>query len=450
MTQAEDTIVAIATPPGRGAIGVVRLTGPEAHALARLCIRRWPSQARIARLALVRDPRSGARVDRVVVTRYDAPDSYTGEDLVEISGHGGLLSPASVAAALIRAGARQAEPGEFTRRAVLNGKLDLVQAEAIGSLVDAPTEAARRNALHHMDGGLSRRIGMVRSALLELEALIAYEIDFPEEDDGPIPASRIEAAAAAAQEQVNELLATIPIGEMVRNGATVVLAGRPNVGKSSLFNALLGVERAIVHAAPGTTRDAIEAVVEAGRWPLRLVDTAGLRASEDEVERSGVAISRRYIANAQVVLACGTTDEEVAAAMEAALAAGGSPATLAVLTKADLSPGEGSASPGLRVSALRREGLGELLAAIDAAIDSGCGSWDPSLPLLTRARHQAALDTASRELAAFRASRRAGEVPAAVAAVHIRAAVAALEGLIGTVGVEEVLDRVFATFCVGK
>src|SRR5687768_13782297 len=179
----DDTIVAVSTASGRAAISVVRLSGPDAHAIASRCLNRWPAAPRTALLTEVRDPVTGSQVDQAVVVRYDKPHSYTGEDLVEISGHGGLLSPAAVTALLVREGARPAEAGEFSRRAVLNGKLDLLQAEGIASVVDARTEAARKSALHHVDGGVSRQIGMLRDAMLDLEALLAYEIDFPEEDD---------------------------------------------------------------------------------------------------------------------------------------------------------------------------------------------------------------------------------------------------------------------------
>ena len=451
MFGAADTIVAISTASGRAAIGVIRMSGPTAHAIARRCLTGWPEHPRTTVVAGVRDPATGTTIDQAVIARYDAPNSFTGEDLVEVSGHGGLLSPPAVTALLIREGARQAEPGEFTRRAVLNGKLDLLQAEGIVSVVDAHTEAARRSALHHMDGGLSRQIGMLRGALLELEALLAYDIDFPEEDDGPIPRERIDHALADAQRRIDQLLSSVQLGEMVRDGAVVTLAGRPNAGKSSLFNALLGVERAIVHETPGTTRDAIEATIEVNRWPLRLVDTAGLRESGDEIERTGVEVSRRYLSAAQLVIVCGENPADIEAARQAVRRITAVP-VLEVLTKSDLrAPGDGEPSPTqVLVSAHQREGLVELLAAIERSLDAHYGSLDPDLPLLTRARHQSALAQAARELAAFRESRTSDTVPVSIAAVHLRAAVHALETLVGAVDVEDVLARVFATFCVGK
>ena len=451
MIVADDTIVAIATATGRAAIAVVRMSGPQSHAIAKRCLSVWPHAARHAQLTDVSDPLTSSTIDQVIVVRYDAPQSFTGEDLVEISAHGGLLSPAAVASLLIREGARQAEPGEFTRRAVLNGKLDLLQAEGIVSVIDARTEAARRSALHHTDGGASRQIGTLRNGLLDLEALLAYDIDFPEEDDGPIPRARIDRALADVQRQVDGLLSSVRLGEVVREGAVVVLAGPPNAGKSSLFNALLGVERAIVHETPGTTRDAIEATIEVNRWPLRLVDTAGLRESTDEIERTGVEISHRYLAGAHLVLVCGETVQDIDAAQQAVRRVTDVP-QLGVLTKADLHRAAANDSSDRKavVSAQHREGLVELVAMIERALDLHYGSLDPDLPLLTKARHQSILMRAAQELTLFRTEWSTGEVPVSIAAVHIRSAVHELETLVGAVDVDDVLARVFSTFCVGK
>ena len=451
MIVVDDTIVAISTAAGRAAIAVVRMSGPQSHAIAERCLSAWPEAPRQARLVNVVDGLTSSTVDQAIVVRYDGPNSFTGEDLVEISGHGGVLSPAAIAALLIREGARQAEPGEFTRRAVLNGKLDLLQAEGIASVVDARTEAARRSALHLTDGGASRQIGMLRDGLLGLEALLAYDIDFPEEDDGPIPRTRIDRALADVQRQVDALLASVRLGEVVREGAVVVLAGPPNAGKSSLFNALLGVERAIVHETPGTTRDAIEAMIEVNRWPLRLVDTAGLRESADEVERTGVEVSHRYLAGAHLVLLCGETTPDIDAVQNVVRRITDVP-LLGVLTKADLHRTSANDSSHGRavVSAQEREGLVDLIAMIEHELDSHYGSLDPDLPLLTKARHQSALTKAAQELALFREEWTADRVPVSIAAVHIRSAVHELETLVGAVDVEDVLARVFTTFCVGK
>jgi tRNA modification GTPase len=329
-----DTIVAVATAPGRGALAIVRLSGNRAHEIARGTLDRWPESPRRSVVSLLRDA-SGGEVDQVVVTRYDGPASYTGEDAVELSTHGGSVAPAMVCAALVARGARLAAPGEFTRRAVLNGKMDVLQAEATADLVDARSRAAQTLALRQLDGGLSRRVLELRSQLIELEALIAYDIDFPEEDDGPIAPARIAGAARRAMAALDQLLATSKTGELVREGALVVLAGAPNVGKSSLFNALLGESRAIVTNIPGTTRDAIEAVIDTGGVPLRLVDTAGLREATDLVERLGVEVSGSYVTRAAVVLAC-ADDVENMRAIGTSLLGRTSAAVIAVRTNADL------------------------------------------------------------------------------------------------------------------
>ena len=457
----DDTIVAEATPPGRGALAVIRASGKTCYEICRLVVHSWPSAARVASLSRLHDA-GGAHLDTGLVVRYDAPASFTGEDAVEISTHGGATVPATVLAALIEAGARLAQPGEFTRRAVLNGKMDLLQAEAVGDLVASSSRAAQRLALEQLDGGLSRRLVALRHALIGVEALIAYDIDFPEEDDGPIASEQILAAVDELRDALDQLLATAHTGELVREGALVVLAGVPNAGKSSLFTALIGKRRASVTDVPGTTRDAIEAVIDVGRWPLRLVDTAGLRETSDTVERMGVDVSYEYLSRAAVILVCGETDLDLERARNAVT--GKTAATIvAVKTKCDLggatsgrSRDLGGATPGraersdVAVSAISGVGLDQLCDCIVRALDDRAGDVPPDAPVLTRARHRSRVALARAEVQSFRDAWESDRIPPVVAAVHLRTATSALEELIGRVDVDNVLDEVFARFCVGK
>jgi len=446
----EDTIVAVASAPGRGAIALVRLSGPDSFKIAAKHLGVWPLEPRISSLCDVFD--GDERLDQALITLFPGPNSFTGDDTVEFSTHGGYLIPSTIVAALISSGARQASPGEFTRRAVLNGKLDILQAEAIGDLVDACSHAMQRTALGQLDGGLSRRLLSLRDDLIGLEALIAYDVDFPEEDDGPIPRMRIDQAVEGIASSLDALLSTAPAGEVIRDGAVVVIAGPPNVGKSSLFNALLGRSRAIVTEIPGTTRDALEAVIDSGKWPLRLVDTAGLRDTEDRIERLGIEVSERYLAGAHVVLACAEDSRSLEETIDIVGRSSTAP-ILPVRTKADLvSNRDEHMSPEdmISVSAETGSGLQELLAAIDNSLDTRHGEIVPDLPILTRARHSKAIGTARSELEGFKQAWREEKLPATIAAVHLRTAVNALEELIGAVDVEDVLDRVFSSFCVGK
>jgi tRNA modification GTPase len=382
-------------------------------------------------------PGSREPVDDCLAACFPAPRSYTGDDLVEISTHGGLVVPAAALAAFVAAGARLAEPGEFTRRAVLNGKMDLLQAEATADLIDAGSPVQRRRALQQLERGLSDRLGALRGEILELEALIAYDIDFPEEDEGPVSETTVRRAWCVVRDRVADLLKTAPEGERLREGALLVIAGRPNAGKSSLFNALLGTERAIVTEIPGTTRDAIEAHAVIEGFPFRLVDTAGLRESTERIERLGIEVSKKYLAAADLVLYCEEGDDP---GRDEFLTQVRVPVVV-VRTKADVTGAGVSVITGQGVPELRRRlaevAFGTLLALGDVE------------PVVTRARHRTALERALAELEGFWSARTAG-VDAAATATHLRAAVLALDDLIGAVTPEDVLDRVFAAFCVGK
>ncbi len=445
-----DVIAAISTPPGRSGIALLRISGSGAHDIARIVLTQFRTEPwRCARLSPAVHPVRNDLLDEVLYLTYQAPASYTGEDMVEISTHGGMLVPPEVLAALLAAGARQATPGEFTRRAVANGKLDLLQAEAVADLVDATAPAQRRAALGQLDRGLSQRIGDLRKQVLELEALVGYEIDFPEEDSGPVPPERIAGAIDEVQRALGGLIGTAGEGERLREGALAVIAGRPNAGKSSLFNALLGSERAIVTHVPGTTRDAIEAPATCGGFPFRLIDTAGLRDSDDTVERIGIEVSRRYLAAADVVIFCAEAGRELTGEERTFLDGVDAPC-VSVRTKSDLvQPAQVPRGEEVLVSVETGEGLAmlrERLARLAFTALSGRGDIQP---LITRERHREALERARTEVREFRSARDAG-IEGAVAATHLRAAVTALEDVIGLVTTEDVLERVFAAFCVGK
>jgi tRNA modification GTPase len=463
MPGASDTIVAQATIGARSALAVIRLSGAEAHRIGAEVLAPWRAKPRHAYLAALRDPLSGGDIDRGIVTVYSAPSSYTGEDMIELSLHGGDIGPALAINAILASGARLALPGELTRRALLNGKMDLVQAEAIGDLIDARSLAMHNVALGQLAGHLSMRFNALRDEIIEMEALLAYDVDFPEEDDGPVAAGRIETAARNTLASLDGLLATARTGEMIRSGAAVVIAGAPNAGKSSLFNALVGTQRAIVTDIPGTTRDALEAMIDIAQWPVRLVDTAGLRASANVVERLGIEVAEQHVRDAAVVLVCGESAETLSMAIDSVRTLTAAP-VIAVGTKSDakgISPSavgalialhSATASIGyVAVSARTGDGLAELARNIAEILNHDRELQAGNNPVITRERHRVALEGARSEVAAFLESW-AGEsnLPATVAAVHLHSARGYLEELVGVLDVEDVLDRVFSSFCVGK
>ncbi len=449
-----DTIVALATPPGRSALAVVRLSGDRASEIlsALLGDSGHVPEVRRPTLCTLSDPADGRVLDQSLVTCFRAPESYTGEDMVEVSSHGGWLTPALIEEALIGAGARRAEPGEFTRRAYLNGKLDLVQAEAILDLIDGQSRELHQAAIFQLERGLSSRLADLRERLVRLEAHLVQHIDFPEEDEKPMPPESIATEADSVVGALEELLATAPEGELLREGAVTVLAGRPNSGKSSLFNAMLGVERAIVTEVPGTTRDALEAVVSLGGFPFRLVDTAGIHDTDERVERMGVEVARRYLDAADLVLLCveaGRPVEEDEAMFAESLAG---KVVVVVRTKADLADGAREAlgeGDQVVVSALTGEGLGSLREKLPSLVFRGLVSASADAPVLTRKRQADGVRRALEGVRAFSAALREG-VPAELASTHLRPAESALEELLGVIASEDVLDALFDEFCIGK
>jgi len=448
-----DTIVAQATAGARSALAEIRVSGPDAHRIGAAVLQPWRPTPNHAYLAVLRNPEDGRKIDRGIMTVFTAPASFTGEDMIEFSLHGGEIGPSLAINALLSCGARLALPGEFTRRALMHGKLDLLQAEGIADLVDSRSRAMHSVALGQVAGHLSKRLNDLRQQIIELEALLAYDVDFPEEDNGPIPLRRIEHAARDIGETIDVLLGTTATAEMIRSGAVVVIAGAPNTGKSSLFNALVGTQRAIVTDIPGTTRDALEAVMDMGPWPVRLIDTAGLRTSTDIVEKMGIEVAEQYLKSAQIVLACGDDASSLGIAIDRVQSVADG-LLLVVGTKCDAATLPIKLDEGIdyvRVSARTGEGLAELVRRITELLNREHEPTTADNPLLTRERHRAALTKARAEMSAFLehcVSR--FDLPATIAAVHLHSARGHLEELVGAVDVEDVLDRVFSTFCIGK
>lgn len=451
-----DTIVAVSTPPGVGAVALVRLSGPGAGAVLARVAPSLGSELRPRRptLALIVHPESGEAIDRALVTSFPGPASYTGEDVVEISGHGGRLVPRLVEEACRAAGARAATPGEFTRRAYLAGKVDLLQAEAVADLVESRSRALHRAALRQLDGGLSARVSRLRQGLIELEALLVHHLDFPEEDDAPVPLARVVTRARSLAREMEALEATAPEGELLRSGALVVLAGRPNTGKSSLFNALLGEERALVTDVPGTTRDALEAEVALGGFPFRLVDTAGLHEAGERIERLGIEVARRYLRAADAVLFCAEAGRPLAEDERAFLDGEVRPDVPVVLvrTKADEQPpsgARGTTRGEIPVSVRTGRGLDAVRDRLPRLVYAGLLRVTEEAPVVTRERHARALRRGRDEVEAFAGALEEG-VPAEVAGAHLRGAESALEDVLGVLSPDEVLDHLFRSFCIGK
>jgi len=444
----DDTIAAVATPAGGGAVAVLRVSGPRAVEVADgatggRCGRLGERRVSLTKVV----DRNGEAIDEVLLTVFRAPRSYTGEDVVEISCHGGLLVTRLVLGRLLECGARSAEPGEFTRRAFLNGKMDLTQAEAVMDLISARTGMALRAARVQMEGRLGAKTEALRAELLELVAELEAYIDFPDEDIAPEVGRKMVARLGAVVGRLDALAATADHGRMLREGVRTVIFGEPNVGKSSLLNRLAGHDRAIVHDAAGTTRDTIEESVEIGGVALVLTDTAGVRSAGDDVERQGVERSRRALENADLVIEVADGSAPPALRLgEDDLSA--RPHVLA-LNKCDLGLHDGWAgSGGVAVSCLTGEGFDLLAGRVLAALEFGSGDWGADA-VAVNARHNACLRAAAD--AARRAMELLGQGAAPeFAAIELREALDQVGAIAGRVDIEEILGGIFGKFCIGK
>ncbi|MES2465318.1 MAG: tRNA uridine-5-carboxymethylaminomethyl(34) synthesis GTPase MnmE [Armatimonadota bacterium] len=458
----QETIAAVATATGAAGVGIVRISGPDAFTVAD----RLTSGKRAAanqpthtlRRVTICDPNTQEPLDDALLAVFHGPRSLTGENVVEIQGHGGMVTLQRVLSACLAGGARAARPGEFTERAFRNGKMDLAQAEAVAALVSSQTVAAQRAALRQVSGELSDAVNEAAVVLQEALALIEASIDFPEEigDADPV---QVDAPLAHAETMVRSLLSTAGYGRRLQEGLTIVLAGRPNVGKSSLLNALSGTQRAIVTPIPGTTRDIVEEALNLQGLPVRALDTAGIRDTFDPVEQIGVARAREAMRSADVVVAVldaadGTLTAEDVLLLESLAP---QPHVVAVNKSDAADPAEliesaTAVTPDaaiVPVSATTQEGLSLLSEAIVRTVTGNAAGAGSDAPLVTSARHEAALRAALDALLAARATLAEG-LPLEMIAVDVHGTLQSLGEITGAATREEIIAGIFARFCLGK
>jgi tRNA modification GTPase len=444
-----ETIAAISTPAGEGAISLIRIAGPDAVAVADKIFRgtKRPSQfaPNVQHFGEILE--SDRLIDQVMISVHRAPASYTGEDLVEISCHGGMLVTARVLEICLRAGARAARPGEFTERAFLNGKMDLTQAEAVIDLIRAKTDLALRSATEQLEGRLGQDIRSIRDEVIALIAHVEASIDFPEEGVAPHTEKKAAARLGSISEKISALLATADQGRILREGVRVVIYGSTNAGKSSLLNRLLGYDRVIVSKTHGTTRDTIEEVINLRGVPMRLLDTAGLRISADAVEREGVARTEKSLQSADLRLHIADRNAPKPADFQVH-SGNGNRAEIVILNKSDLPEHcDWKGVEALRISCLTGEGLSQLEKEILARITEE--NLRPESMVAINARHRDCLRRALESCNLARQALRQGTAPEYVA-VDLKDALRALAEVIGAVDVEQILDSVFSQFCIGK
>lgn len=480
----EDTIVAIATPPGRGGIGVLRLAGPKAREIAAPMLglkhELEPGRAvfgelvepltvqsqtpegiktptlsiteRETRMGQPLNSAQGERIDEVVVTYFAKPHSYTTDDVIEISAHGSPVVLQHIVELCVAAGARLAEPGEFTMRAFLNGRIDLTQAEAVRDLIDSQTLYQAKVAAQQLEGALSHRLQPIKQKLIELIALLEAGIDFAEDDVSVAPDAAILASIAAVCQPLEDLSASFAYGKIVHEGLTLAIVGRPNVGKSSLFNRLVERDRAIVTATPGTTRDLVSETVSVGGIPVRLVDTAGIRQSLDEAESIGIRKSMEALADADLVLVVLDASAAVTTEDHELLHRVGDRPAIVVANKSDLGVSdlepESTGQKRVCTSAITGQGIAELRAEILQHIGGG-GSAQQEPGFLTNIRHQKLINDSLGALDAAKTAV-AGKIPHEMLLMDLYNGLRPLDAITGVTTTDDILNLIFSTFCIGK
>jgi tRNA modification GTPase len=451
----DDTIVAVSTPPGRGGIGVVRLSGADARRTVEPLLRlKRPLEAGRAVFGELIDPTSGERVDEVVVTFFESPHSYTTEDVVEISAHGAPVVLEHIVEQALNRGARLAEPGEFTMRGFLHGRIDLTQAEAVRDLIESQTLFQAKAAARQLEGALSRRIAPIKKKLVELVALLEAGIDFAEDDVGVLADERILASIDEIRTPLAVLAESFAYGRIVHDGLTLAIVGRPNVGKSSLFNRLVERERAIVTAIPGTTRDLVAETVSLSGIPIRLIDTAGIRAAADEAEEIGIRKAYEALADADIVLVVRDhTSAQHPEEEQRLLDATEGRKRILVRNKIDLGsetefvPG-GNHLPEIRTSALSGKGINELRERIIAE-GGGNGREHQESGFVTNLRQRKLVEESLTALSAAENAVR-NRIPHEMLLMDLHSALESLDALTGQTTTEDILNLIFSTFCIGK
>lgn len=456
--QLDDTIVAISTPPGRGGIGVVRLAGTAARTIAAQLLRFRAGhelQAGHAHYCELIEPATGERIDEVVATFFAKPHSYTTDDIVEISAHGSPVVLRHVVEEAIARGARLAEPGEFTMRAFLNGRLDLTQAEAVRDLIESQTLFQAKAAAQQLDGALSKRLKPIKQKLVDLIAILEAGVDFAEDDVSVLPDAEIVKRIAEVREPLVRLAESFAYGKVVHEGITLAIVGRPNVGKSSLFNQLVEREHAIVTAVPGTTRDLVSETVALGGIPLKLVDTAGIREALDEAESIGIRKSYEALADADLVLVvmdasadgAHIEDKRLLAAIEER---GGG--VIVVQNKVDLAGPKARANSNgmisVRTSAVTGEGIAQLREEILRQV-AGDGGAQHESGFLTNARHQGLVNESLKGLEAAKGAVK-NRIPHEMLLLDFYSALRPLDGITGETSADDILNLIFSSFCIGK
>lgn len=454
-----DTIAAISTPIGEAGIGIIRISGPKAISIASKIflapkgINLNNVKSHTIHYGFIIDPETGERIDEVLISLMRAPNTYTREDIVEINCHGGFIILNRLLNLVVKQGARIAEPGEFTKRAFLRGRIDLSQAESVMDLIRAKTEEAQKIALEHLSGKLSEKINSLRDSLTRVCAHVEAYIDFPEEDIDGLTEKEIEKEIISIIEQIETLIAGYDEGKIYREGLKVAIVGKPNVGKSSLLNALSMKDRAIVTEIPGTTRDIIEEFINIKGLPLKIIDTAGIRESHDLVESEGIKRTLRAVEEAELVLLLLDMSREVDSLDGEIIDRIGNKKMIVVLNKKDIKseffkiPEQIKDKPKVEISALTGEGIEELKEIIfNTAIS---GKYIKEGLVVTKLRHKLALENAYRALKNSLESFKGGE-PLEITAMFLREGLSYLGQIVGVVTTEEILNLIFSEFCIGK